>query len=168
MKYLLIPVLVLFASCSKSGSGSHGSDTPPPVGAFYINSMADTYASVSPMADYQQWGSYNVHDPAIIKTGDYYYCYSTDVGYGIDVRAGLQIRKSKDLVEWKYVGWVFPDLPAKGKAFIQTAGGAPNNALWAPCVVKVGTQYRLYYSLSSPTPSLSVIGLATAANPEGP
>jgi arabinan endo-1,5-alpha-L-arabinosidase len=165
--------LVLLTACSKkSGSGSNGGDpptpTPPPVAAFDINSITDTYASVTPMADYQQWGSYNVHDPAIIKTGDYYYCYSTDVGYGIDVRAGLQIRKSKDLVEWTYVGWVFPDLPAKGKSFIQGAGGTPFDALWAPCVVKLGSEYRLYYSLSSATPRLSVIGLATATNPEGP
>jgi len=164
--------LILFVACSKSGSGNNGGDppvpTPPPAAAFDINSISDTYASVTPMADYQQWGSYNVHDPAIIKTGDYYYCYSTDVGYGIDVRAGLQIRKSKDLVEWTYVGWVFSDLPAKGKSFIQGAGGTPFNALWAPCVVKVGSEYRLYYSLSSSTPRLSVIGLATAANPEGP
>src|SRR4051812_48836595 len=113
-KNIFILGLALLAACSKkSGSGSNGGDppttTPPPVAAFDINSITDTYASVTPMADYQQWGSYNVHDPAIIKTGDYYYCYSTDVGYGIDVRAGLQIRKSKDLVEWTYVGWVFPD-----------------------------------------------------------
>ena len=170
-KNLWILGLVLLAACSKSGSGGNGGDPPvvtPPATAFDINSINDTYADVMDFSKYQQWGSHNVHDPSIIKAGDYYYCYSTDVGYGIDVRAGLQIRKSKDLVEWKYVGWVFSDLPAKGKAFIQGAGGTPFNSLWAPSVVKVGAEYRLYYSLSCSTPRLSVIGLATATNPEGP
>src|SRR6185295_19268090 len=106
--------------------------------------------------------------PAIIKEGEYYYAYSTDVGYGIDVRAGLQIRKSKDLVEWTYVGWVFNSLPAMGAYFITQGGGTPFNSLWAPCIIKVGTEFRLYYSLSCSLPRLSVIGLATATNPAGP
>lgn len=162
---------VFVLSCSKSGPGNDSGTPPvvtPPVTSFDINSINDTYAALAPFSNYLQWGSYNVHDPAIIKAGDYYYCYSTDVGYGITVRSGIQIRKSKDLVEWKYVGWVFNDLPAKGKAFIQSGGGTPFDALWAPCVVKVGSEYRLYYSLSSAVPRLSVIGLATAASPEGP
>ena len=165
-------VILLALSCGKSsGGGGNGGDPPivaPPGTSFDINSINDTYKEVSSFADYQQWGSYNVHDPAIIKAGDYYYCYSTDVGYGIDVRAGIQIRKSKDLVEWKYVGWVFSNLPVKGAAFITGAGGTPFDALWAPCVVKVGAEYRLYYSLSSAVARLSVIGMATATNPEGP
>jgi arabinan endo-1,5-alpha-L-arabinosidase len=175
MKVLLFAVVIFFAACSKSGPGDNSGDppipppTPPaPPAAFDINSIGDTYASVKDATSYLQWGPYNVHDPSIRKWGDYYYSYSTDVGYGIAVRSGLQIRRSKDLVEWKYVGWVFNDLPAKGKAFIQGGGGTPFDALWAPCVVKAGTEYRLYYSLSGAVPRLSVIGLATATNPEGP
>src|SRR6185295_5450084 len=106
--------------------------------------------------------------PAIIKEGEYYYAYSTDVGYGIDVRAGIQIRKSKDLVEWSYVGWVFNNLPAMGSAYITSQGGTPFNSLWAPYIMKVGNEYRLYYSLSSAILRISVIGLATSASPEGP
>lgn len=136
--------------------------------AFDINSIKDTYEDVAPFAYYLKWGSYNVHDPSIKKFGDYYYCYSTDAAYGVDVRAGLQIRKSKDLVEWKFAGWVFNSLPAQGSQFIQSKGGTTNNSLWAPYVLKVNNEYRLYYSLSSATPRLSVIGLATASNPEGP
>lgn len=161
--------------CKKSAPGDNSGTPPvvtppvtPPETTFDISSINDTYASLAPFSNYQQWGSYNVHDPAIIKAGDYYYCYSTDVGYGITVRSGIQIRKSKDLVEWKYVGWVFNSLPSKGKTFIQDGGGTPFDALWAPCVIKVGSEYRLYYSLSSAVPRLSVIGLATAMDPEGP
>lgn len=172
LAYLAIAAAI--SSCSKSGStpGGGGTDTTPPPppspAVFDINSIHDTYDDVAPFAYYSKWGSYNVHDPSVKKFGDYYYSYSTDVGYGTEVPAGLQIRKSKDLVEWQFVGWVFNGLPAKGKAFIQSHSTEPFNALWAPYVTKVGNEYRLYYSLSSSAPRLSVIGLATATNPEGP
>jgi arabinan endo-1,5-alpha-L-arabinosidase len=160
----------LMASCKKSGTDSGGGTVlPPPVTpAFDINSINDTYAALAPFANVLQWASYNVHDPAIIKSGEYYYSFSTDVAYGTAVRSGLQIRKSKDLVEWTFVGWVFNSLPAMGAAFITQSGGTPFDALWAPCVVKAGSEFRLYYSLSSAKPRLSVIGLATATSPEGP
>jgi arabinan endo-1,5-alpha-L-arabinosidase len=38
---------------------------------------------------------YNVHDPSIKKFGDYYYSYSTDVGYGIDVRSASRLENRK-------------------------------------------------------------------------
>src|SRR6185295_11654571 len=121
-----------------------------------------------PFANYYKWSVYNVHDPSICKFGDYYYCFSTDVGYGIDVRSGIQVRKSKDLVEWSFVGWVFNTLPAMGSSFITGHGATPFNSLWAPYIMKVGNEFRLYYSLSSAVLRLSVIGLATSTSPEGP
>jgi arabinan endo-1,5-alpha-L-arabinosidase len=162
-------LLFLCNACKKKQGG--GGDNPPiitPPPAFDINSIEDTYASIAPFANYSQWSVYNVHDPSIKKFGEYYYCYSTDAGYGIDVRSGLQIRKSKDLVEWTFVGWVFNSLPAMGAGYITGQGGTPFNSLWAPYVMKVGNEYRLYYSLSSAVLRLSVIGLATATAPEGP
>ena len=171
---LLFVCVTMQTACSKSGSapgGGDGVDTipdPPPPAVFDINSIMDTYDAVAAFSNYSKWGSYNVHDPSIKKFGDYYYSYSTDVGYGTAVPAGIQIRKSKDLVEWTFVGWVFYSLPAKGKQFIASQGSTAFDALWAPYVMKVGNEYRLYYSLSSPAPRLSVIGLATATNPEGP
>jgi arabinan endo-1,5-alpha-L-arabinosidase len=167
--YLVVIVaILLFGSCSKKDSTPVPPVTPPVTPAFDINSITDNYSSVVPFANYLEWGSHNVHDPAIIKEGDYYYAYSTDAGYGIDVRPGLQIRKSKDLVEWTYVGWVFNSLPALGSAFITSGGGTPFNSLWAPCIIKAGSEFRLYYSLSSAVARLSVIGMATATNPQGP
>ena len=160
-------------ACSKSagsspGGGSETSAAPPPPAAFDINSITDTYENISSPNYVSQWGPYNVHDPSIRKFGDYYYCYSTDVAYGASVRPGIQIRKSKDLVQWSFVGWVFSGLPVQGSAFISARGGKPNNALWAPFVLKVGSEYRLYYSLACDIGRLSVIGLAVAGSPEGP
>jgi arabinan endo-1,5-alpha-L-arabinosidase len=163
-------VLLLLASCKKESSPGPVTPpvTPPVIPVFDINSINDTYADVAPFASYLQWGSHNVHDPAIIKDGDYYYAFSTDVGYGITVRSGIQIRRSKDLVEWTYAGWVFNGLPAQGAGYIRQSNGTPFDALWAPCVVKAGNEFRLYYSLSSAVPRLSVIGMATASALAGP
>ena len=175
LNYILYCLIIVCGatSCSKTSPGNNdggGTDTipviPPP--AFDINSINDTYDDVASFAFYQKWGSHNVHDPSIKKFGDYYYCYSTDVGYGISVRPGIQVRKSKDLVQWQFVGWVFDQLPAKGAQYITSSGGTPNQSLWAPYVMNVDNEYRLYYSLSSSSPRLSVIGLATASDPEGP
>ena len=101
--------LVLVSSCSKKDVSSPPPviilpppppPPPPPAGGFDINSITDTYDNIAPFNFYTQWSVYNVHDPSIRKFGDYYYSYSTDVGYGIgNLRPGLQVRKSKDLVE---------------------------------------------------------------------
>ena len=164
---------VLTVSCSKDTPDEEVAatdDTPTddtPV-SFDINSITDTYYNEAAIGNIYNWGYRNVHDPSIIKNGDTYYCYSTDVAFGAEVQPGLQIRTSTDLIKWEFKGWVFPQLPAMGSAFIQSHGGTPFNALWAPYVIKVNSEYRLYYSLSSPTPRLSVIGLATATSPLGP
>jgi arabinan endo-1,5-alpha-L-arabinosidase len=135
---------------------------------FDINTIEDCYADVASFDFYTKWGSYNVHDPSIKKFGDTYYCYSTDVAYGTSVRPGIQIRKSKDLVQWDFVGWVFNGLPTLGSNYIKQMGGTPDDGIWAPYVMQVGSEYWLYYALSSPTPRLSVIGLVTATSPTGP
>lgn len=167
--------IVAFFSSFQQGCKKTGLPDPDPVDTtvvvtptFDINSINDTYADLAPFANYTKWGPHNLHDPSIIKEGEYYYSYSTDAGFGIDVRPGIQVRRSKDLVKWDYMGWVFPALPAMGSQFITSSGGTPFNSLWAPYVIKVGGEFRLYYSLSSAKPRLSVIGLATATSPLGP
>jgi arabinan endo-1,5-alpha-L-arabinosidase len=166
---ILVLLVVIVAGCRKT-TDSSPVDTNPPVTttAFDINSITDTYAALTSFSNHSQWGPYNVHDPSIIKAGDYFYCYSTDAAYDITVRPGIQIRKSKDLIQWQFVGWAFNALPSMGASFITQSGGTPFQSLWAPYIIKVNNQYRLYYSLTGPTLRLSVIGLATATAPEGP
>ncbi len=161
---------MLIWACSKTSvePDPNTTTTPPTTNTFDINSIKDSYSDVAAASNYLRWGPYNVHDPSIIKEGDTYYCYNTDVAYGTDIRPGIQIRQSKDLIEWKFYGWVFDALPTQGANFIKQRGVQPFNALWAPYVIKVGNEFRLYYSLSSSAPRLSVIGLATASSPVGP
>ena len=174
---LLLALIVLMLSnqsCQKDLVVFNANDTtsvalPAPV-PFDISTIKDTYSPLTPFADYLQWGSYNVHDPSIFKDGDWYYCYTTDASYGNTdtLDHHVQIRKSKDLVQWLFVGWAFNSLPTMGAQYITTNGGTPFGSLWAPYILKVGSEYRLYYSLSSAVSKLSCIGLATATNPVGP
>jgi arabinan endo-1,5-alpha-L-arabinosidase len=71
-------------------------------------------------------------------------------------------------VNWIFVGWAFNGIPAMGAQYITSNGGTPFGSLWAPYVLKVGSEYRLYYSLSSAVGKLSCIGLATSTSPIGP
>lgn len=163
---------LVIAGCKKPSDPDPGPGPGPGPGpnppAFDINTINDTYSALAPFANHMQWGPYNVHDPSVIKHGEYFYSFSTDAGYGISVRPGIQIRKSKDLIQWSFVGWVFNSLPTQGSNFIIQGGGTPFQSLWAPYVLKVGNEFRLYYSLSCSLPRLSAIGLVTATNPEGP
>lgn len=97
---LLILWLGLF-SCAKEKEVAPNQPVTPPVAEppFDINQIKDTYRELAAYDLRFKWAPYNVHDPSIIKEGDAYYCYSTDVGYGTAVPAGIQIRKSPDLPE---------------------------------------------------------------------
>ncbi|QOR75205.1 MAG: arabinan endo-1,5-alpha-L-arabinosidase [Thermoflavifilum sp.] len=166
--------LVSFISCKKNSSitpqtnGQQDSSYNQNTSNFDINSITDTYEDIADFQFYPKWTVYNVHDPSIKKFGDYYYCYSTDVAYGISVRPGIQIRRSKDLIQWQFVGWAFNGIPSMAANFISQHGGTPNQGIWAPYVLKINGEYRLYFALSSSTPRLSVIELAVSSSPEGP
>ncbi len=173
--------LLLMLSCSKDDPVIDDNPTPPeqggdgedenpdpPDGSINFSAITDTYYDVAGAENVFRWGLYNSHDPSVIKDGNTYYSYSTDVSFGSPIKPGIQIRKSTNLVEWTFVGWVFNGLPEMGREFIESMGGEPFQSLWAPYAMKVGNEYRLYYSLSSPTPRLSVIGLATSSSPVGP
>jgi arabinan endo-1,5-alpha-L-arabinosidase len=166
-----IALSLLFISCKKGGT-TGGTGTPPvvPDPVFDINSITDTYGNIASYANRSLWGPYNTHDPSIIKAGDYWYCYSTDAAYGnpAGLNPGLLVRRSKDLINWQFMGTALNGLPAMGVNYITANGATPNSGLWAPYIMKAGSEYRLYYSLASNGFRVSCIGLATAASPDGP
>ena len=166
---ILLSLLLLLCSCKQVQS------TIP---AEQPNPWVDDYTHLSSMEHYKEWGTYNVHDPAIKKFGDDYYIYSTDAIYAENIgRAkelkvplgNIQIRKSNDLVHWKFVGWAFPEIPKEAVDWVHTHNegvGATN--IWAPYVMKKGDKYRLYYSVSAFGKKSSWIGLAESSSPVGP
>jgi arabinan endo-1,5-alpha-L-arabinosidase len=161
-------IALALSACDTTGATGGGwSGDGGSTKAFDIDDIADTYANVRTLSD--EWGPYNVHDPSIMKADDgYYYAYSTDVMWGGTPPVGIQVRRSADLVEWKYLGTAFNALPPQASAFITAHGGTPNQSLWAPYILKHGDEYRLYYSLASDVGRLSVIGLAVSSSPTGP
>ncbi|MBN2766542.1 MAG: arabinan endo-1,5-alpha-L-arabinosidase [Paludibacteraceae bacterium] len=143
------------------------------------NPWKDDYRDITGMEHYRSWGTYNVHDPAVMLVGDTYYMYSTDAIYfqrrndGVprpDIKPGnIHVRSSKDLVHWKFEGWAFDSIPAEAKQWVWDNNqnkGATN--IWAPFPVKYGDKYRLYYCVSAFGLQVSYIGLAESGSPLGP
>ncbi|MCM1503921.1 MAG: arabinan endo-1,5-alpha-L-arabinosidase [Muribaculum sp.] len=155
-----------------------------------VNPWVDDYSEVAVFDSINSWGTYNVHDPAMTRVGDTYYMYSTDAIYfarpkgPIDTAAmrqrmrerprtgNVQMRRSKDLVNWEFIGWAFPEIPQEPVDWVrglnQGMRGAAGN-VWAPYMVAAddGT-YRLYYCVSAFGRKTSAISMATADSPEGP
>ncbi|MFA0964419.1 arabinan endo-1,5-alpha-L-arabinosidase [Roseivirga sp. BDSF3-8] len=157
------------------GGGERPDTTELGDGPIDFSRLPDTYGHLATAAQVYDWMHYNSHDPSVIDArdyvmdaGDFFYSYSTDVSYGHTIRPGLQIRRSINLVEWEYVGWVFNAIPTAGATYIRQNGGTPNNSLWAPYAIQVGSEYRVYYSLASNVGRLSAIGLAVSDSPMGP
>lgn len=100
--------------------------------------------------------NYSLPDPSVVYGNDgYYYLYATE-----DIR-NLPIHKSKNLVEWEFVGTAFKD---NTRPKFEPKGG-----LWAPDINKIGDKYVLYYSMSRWGGEWTCgIGCAVSEKPEGP
>lgn len=97
------------------------------------------------------WGA---HDPAIYKdpvSGNYYiYC------------TGAMCYRSSDLISWERVGTVVKEPPKESSDWVG------DKAIWAPDIIKVGDEYRLYCSNSTWGVRQSCIFLAVSDCAEGP
>jgi len=92
----------------------------------------------------------NAHDPALIRRDDgTYFRFST--GGKIAIHSAPAITGP-----WTYKGAAIPS-----GSKIDKVG---NDDLWAPDVIKVGSVYYLYYSVSSFGSQDSAIGVATSSN----
>ena len=119
----------------------------------------------------EEWGSVNAHDPSIVKGDDgRWYVFSTDASAGDMHRCGVQVRVSDDLITWDYLGTAFEDYETACAQEISAGGLDPSKhqGLWAPEAVKVGQEWRLYYSASTFGSSRSVIGMAASDSLTGP
>lgn len=127
----------------------------------------DDYTAASGWDSRSSWNLANVHDPTVMKADDgYFYMYQTDASYG-NAHSGhghFFCRRSKNLVDWEFLGSTMPSLPSWVKTKLNeirtTMGLGVSSAnfsdetqfgFWAPCVRKVKTGlYRMYYVITVP------------------
>jgi arabinan endo-1,5-alpha-L-arabinosidase len=153
-----------FGSCSKDDSAPVQVVDPvqPPVvvePTFPGPTYSDNYSSISSWGNNSKWNLANVHDPSVAKCGEYYYMYQTDASYGnaTEGHGHFFYRRSKDLITWEFIGASMTTAPAWIKDSLNNkrarmnpplpAIANPSYGYWAPCVRKVGSIYRMYYSI---------------------
>jgi len=161
----ILAIKLIFSACGDD-SGIDPVDpapedkvSPPRNENFVGPTYADNYIPVSSWGTRNQWNLANVHDPSVEKCGDYYYMYQTDASYG-NVHEGhghYPYRRSKDLVNWEFLGMAFQTVPAWVKDSLNNMRArmepalppidSPTYGFWAPCIRKAGNKYRLYYSV---------------------
>lgn len=119
----------------------------------------DDYTSIAGWDKRNEWNLANVHDPSVVLADDgYYYMYQTDASYGNahDGHGHFHCRRSKDLVNWEYMGSTMQEAPAWVKENLNAYRAemglepieSPSYGYWAPVVRKVKTGlYRMYYSI---------------------
>lgn len=129
----------------------------------------DTYREVANLPS--QWKHYNVHDPTVYKDGEYYYMYSTDASWGNVHNTGALKRRSKDLVNWEFLGTAFNGTPLSAQNFFkQYNPNYTDQGIWAPFLFKFKNKYYLYYSAPGglENKNLAYIGYAVSNSANGP
>jgi beta-xylosidase len=135
------------------------SSSDDPLADYVAPTYVDDYRSISSWDKRSQWNLANVHDPSVMLAEDgYYYMFCTDAGYGNpqDGHGHFHCRRSKDLVNWEYLGATMPSLPSWVKTKLneiraEMGLGASTTdfnkcGYWAPCARKVKNGlYRMYY-----------------------
>ncbi|MDI5897896.1 arabinan endo-1,5-alpha-L-arabinosidase [Flavobacterium yafengii] len=159
-------IAISISSCSGDDPASDPTPTPTPVpvptptpSTFAGPTYPDNYTPISSWNSRSQWNLANVHDPSVEKCGEYYYMYQTDASYGgaADGQGHFPYRRSKDLITWEYMGaamtqapaWVKDSLNNKRARMVPALPAItnPRYGYWAPYIKKVGTKYRMYYSI---------------------
>jgi beta-xylosidase len=83
-----------------------------------------------------------VHDPTMVKEGDWYYVVSTgDAGRADNF---LPVKRSKDLLHWSDLRPVFTTLPPWILPALGLSSAEAPKDLWAPDLSFVHGEWRLY------------------------
>jgi arabinan endo-1,5-alpha-L-arabinosidase len=161
---MMLCLFTAFIACSEDDSDVTTTTEEPdptdptgPTDTFPGPTYADNYTNIASWANRSQWNLANVHDPTVVKQGDYFYMYQTNASYGNahQGNGNFHARRSTDLVNWEYLGSTMDQPPAWIKEKLNEKRAAegrppiqnPNYGYWAPAVVKVGNVYRMYYSI---------------------
>ena len=179
MKYLniiLLSLSSLFAiGCSGGDTVDEVNKTTPTtpgspddqLASYVAPTYNDDYTSIASWDNRSKWNLANVHDPTVVKADDgYYYMYQTDASYG-NAHLGhghFFCRRSKNLVDWEFMGATMSSLPSWVKtklneirANMGLSASTVNFSdetqfgFWAPCVRRVSANlYRMYYVITIP------------------
>ena len=178
MKYLNIILLSLSSLCAIGCSGGDTSEEVKPtpttptgvdeqLASYVAPTYNDDYTSIASWDNRSKWNLANVHDPSVMKADDgYYYMYQTDASYG-NAHTGhghFFSRRSKNLVDWEFMGATMSSLPSWVKTKLNEirsnmglAASTVNFSdetqfgFWAPCVRRVSANlYRMYYVITLP------------------
>ncbi len=168
---LMLSMFLAFSGCSIGGGDSDST--------YKANDKADFSALDMPTDGGLSFGTNDVkvearfgsHDPTCFKDPEsgIYYSYSTDNGFtGTRRSLGVQIKKSEDLINWEMVGLALDDASI-AEARDNGKDAQKTGSFWAPDIVYVNGEYRLYYaSTKAFGTAQSQIWLAVSDNPEGP
>lgn len=119
----------------------------------------DNYTGIADWEQRDQWNLANVHDPTVMRADDgYYYMYQTDASYGNahDGHGHFHARRSKNLIDWEYLGATMAEVPSWIKTRLNETRAIqgldpidnPSYGYWAPVARKVASgKYRMYYSI---------------------
>lgn len=118
------------------------------------------------------------HDPSMMwdPVSETYYSYATDSAITSEYKQGIPVRKSKNLVDFEFVGYALSEKAvSEGR---DNGDFPPTRGFWAPFVEYVEIncgegetirEYRMYYSATRAFGSSeSRIWLAVSNHPEGP
>ncbi|QSQ25554.1 arabinan endo-1,5-alpha-L-arabinosidase [Pyxidicoccus parkwayensis] len=112
-------------------------------------------------------GELFLHDPSAIKVRE----GNQDVFYVVSTGQGIPIRRSVDLVNWQFVGRVFPaqwdaqcndhnSVPAWALARFSTSLLKPDQ-VWSPDISYFGGRFHVYYSVTVPASRRVFVGHAS-------
>ena len=164
MKKMFLMYAVLGISCIVEGQNCDTNLFPD--GKEYY----DTYHEFA--ANLSGWKHYNTHDPTVNKQGEWYYMYSTDASWAGLNKNGALKRRSKDLVNWEFLGNAFDGVPQSAVDFFKTHGNPSytDQGIWAPFLLKYKNGYILYYSAPGGLSGVNFafIGYATSDSANGP
>ena len=163
-----------FAGCSEDDNIEYvnpGSKVKTDVVITDGQNLNDDYTNIADWSNRFKWNLANVHDPSVVLADDgYYYMYQTDASYGNahvgegQARGHFYCRRSKDLVNWEFMGPTMHGVPTWMKAKlneIRKAMGLGASTTdfrnqnqfgyWAPCVRRISKDlYRMYYVVTLP------------------
>ena len=163
-----------FAGCSEDDNIEYvnpGSKVKTDVVITDGQNLDDDYTNIADWSNRFKWNLANVHDPSVVLADDgYYYMYQTDASYGNahvgegQARGHFYCRRSKDLVNWEFMGPTMHGVPTWMKVKlneIRKAMGLGTSTTdfrnqnqfgyWAPCVRRISKDlYRMYYVVTLP------------------